>query len=112
MAIRAAMQAWTVRSKMPAEPLGAPALPDAGQRGMIGQRLVQPVAREPADGEVDLRLPHQPPVMDDAQQEARQHQAHRDLRVDAGPTVVGAVEVGDLVAQPAEVQDPVDRARM
>ena len=58
-----------------AEALGAPALADAGQRRVVGQGLVQAVAGEPADGEVDLRLAQQPPVMDDAEQEARRASA-------------------------------------
>lgn len=63
---------------------------------MIGQRLVQPVASEPADGEVHLSLAHQPAVMHDAEQEAGQHQPDSYLRVDAGPSVVRAVGVAHL----------------
>jgi hypothetical protein len=38
------------------EALRPPALADAGQRGMVRQRLMQAVADEPADGEIDLSL--------------------------------------------------------
>ena len=58
-----------------AEALGAPALADPGQPRMIGQRLVQAIAAEPADREVDLRLPHEPPVVNDPEQEARRASA-------------------------------------
>ena len=43
-----------------------PALPDAGQRGMIRQGCMQGVADEPADREIDLGLPHQVPIMERA----------------------------------------------
>ena len=89
------------------EALGAPALADAGQRRMVGQRLVQPVAHEPADREVDLRLPHQPPVMHDPEQEARQHQPDRDLRIDPRPAVRLAIEVGDLRSKPRQVEHAI-----
>jgi hypothetical protein len=46
--------------------------------------------------------------VDDAEQDACQHQTDRDLRVDAGPAIDGAVEVGNLVAQPAKIPDPLD----
>ncbi len=51
------------------EALRTPTLADAGQRGMIGQRLVQAVADEPADGEIDLRLTHETSVVHEAEQE-------------------------------------------
>jgi hypothetical protein len=62
------------------EPLGAPALPYPCQRGMIGQPFLQAVPGEPADRQIDLRLAQEPPVVDDAEQEAGQHQPDRRLR--------------------------------
>ena len=59
----------------PAKAFGTPALPDAGQARVIGQMLVQPVTNEPADRDVDRCLAHQPPVVDDTEQEAREHQS-------------------------------------
>jgi hypothetical protein len=91
-----------------AEPLGAPALADAGQAGVVRQCLVQAVADEPPDGEVDLRLAQQPAVMHDPEQQARQHQPDRDFGVDPGPPGLGAVRRLDLRPQPAEVEDPVN----
>jgi hypothetical protein len=36
---------------------------------MIGQPLLQAVPGEPSDRQIDLRLAHEPPVLDDAEQE-------------------------------------------
>lgn len=94
--------------KDPAKDIFAPALPDAGQRGMIRQSFVQGVAREPTDREIDLRLTHQSPVMDDAQQEPRQHQAHGDLGIDARPAIVGAAKPGNLAWQPAQIKNAIN----
>jgi hypothetical protein len=91
-----------------AEALSAPALADAGQRRMVGQRLVQPVADEPADREIDLRLAQHPPVMHDPEQEPREHQPDRDLRIDARPPVRLAIKVGDLRPKPGEVEHAID----
>ncbi|MNL82307.1 hypothetical protein D3C87_2096560 [compost metagenome] len=49
------------------------------------------VADEPADRDVDRRLAHQAPVMNDAEQETGQHQANRNLRIDARATIIEAV---------------------
>ena len=65
------------------EPFGTPALADARQRGMIRQGLMQTVSCEPADGDIHLRFPHQPTVVNDAQQKAGEHQSNRHLGVDA-----------------------------
>ena len=48
-----------------AENICAPTLPDARQRGVIRQGLVQGVTDEPADREIDLRFTLQPPVLND-----------------------------------------------
>ena len=66
---------------------------------MVGQGLVQPVTREPADRDVDLRLAQKSPVMNDAKEKAREHQANGDLRVDPRPPrAIGSVEVANLGA--------------
>ena len=75
------------------QPLLAPALADTGQARVVGQTLVQAKADELAARDVDLRLPQQPSVAHDPEQKAREHQAHRDLRVDTGPVVVRAIAV-------------------
>ena len=78
---------------------------------MVGHTLGQAEAREPADGEIDFRLAHQPTVMNDAEQEARQYQAQRRLGIDTRPPVVRAVQLGDLVVQPGQVEDPIDTSQ-
>ena len=45
--------------------------------------------------------------MHDPEQQAREHQAHRHLRIDAGPTVVRAIAVRHFLAQPAQVENAV-----
>jgi len=75
---------------------------------MIRHHLVEPISSEPADGDVYLSLSHQTPVMNDPQQKSRQHEAQRRLRIDAGPAVICAVEIGDLVAEPGQVENPID----
>jgi hypothetical protein len=89
------------------EALGAPALADARQRRMIGQGIVQPVADEPADREVDLRLPQQPSVMHDPEQEPGEHQPDRDLGIDPRPPVALAVQLGHLRAEPRQVEHAI-----
>jgi hypothetical protein len=89
------------------EALGAPALADAGQAGVVGQGLMQAVANEPANGEIDLGFTDQPPVMHDPQQQARQHQPYRDLRVNARSASLAAIQRLDLCPQPAKVEDAV-----
>lgn len=91
-----------------AEPLGTPALADAGQRGMIGQRLVQAEADEPTDRKIDLSFAKQTPIMDDSQKEACQHQAHRNFGVDPRPSRTGRVAFRDGFAQPGKIQDAID----
>jgi hypothetical protein len=85
----------------PPEQLRPPTLANARQRRVVRQDLVQPVARKPADRNVDLCLPQQPPVMYDPQQEAREHQTHGGLRVDPRTTdPTDGVEVTHLGRQP------------
>ena len=84
------------------------ALPDPRQRRVVGQGLVQAIAAEPADRQIDLRLAHQPPVMDDAQKEAGQHEPHRNLGIDARTADLGVVQLGQLTSKPTQVEDPID----
>jgi hypothetical protein len=46
--------------------------------------------------------------MDDAYQKTGQHQPYCGIRIDAGPAVVGAVEIGDLSAQSTQIEDAGD----
>jgi hypothetical protein len=90
------------------ESLGAPALANPGQRRMVGQPVVKARTSKPPDVEVHPRLAHQPTVMDDAEQEAGQHEPHRRLGIDGGTADPGRVDLRQLVMQPAEVENPVD----
>ena len=66
---------------------------------------MQPEAREPKDRDVDLSLAHQPPIMNDAQQESGKHQPHRRFRIDARlARAIGGVAAMDVGAQPGQVQ--------
>jgi hypothetical protein len=38
----------------------------------------------------------------------RPHQPNRRLRIDARPTVVGAVKIGHLIPQPREIEHTID----
>ena len=86
------------------ETLLPPTLPDTRQTRMIRQTLVQPIPDEPADREVHLRLAHQPTVVYEAQQQARQHQPHPHFRVDSRATVVRAIAIRYFLMQPTQVQ--------
>lgn len=93
----------------PAEQLRAPALPNSRQAGVVRERLVQPVAGEPAYGDVDPGFAQQPPVVDDAEQEAGEHEADRRLRVDAGPAgAVRSIAAAHFGAEPTQLQHAVD----
>ena len=95
VAIRASRQAVTVPLKI-SRTAPRPSAGDPRQARMVGKTFMQTVADEPADRDVDLRFPHQPAVVHNPEQQAREHQAHRHLRIDAGPTVVRAIAVRDF----------------
>ncbi len=91
-----------------AEPLGAPSLTDSRQRGMIRQPVPQAATGEPATCQVHLRLAHRAPVVDDAGQEAREHQTQGGLGVDRRATGAEGADPGDFTVQPRQVAHPVD----
>src|SRR5512134_3010478 len=74
---------------------------------MVRQGLMQTVSREPADGDIHLRFPHQPTVVSDAQQKAREHQSNRHLGVDARPAVTVTVQTSHFLTQPGQIEHPV-----
>ena len=51
------------------EALGAPSLPDSRQAGVVGKRLMQGVADEPADGDVDVSLTQELAIVHDPEQQ-------------------------------------------
>ncbi len=46
--------------------------------------------------------------MHDAEQEARQHQAHGDFGIEAGAAIVGATKLGHVSAKPPKVENLID----
>ena len=79
----------------------APALPDPGQAAVIRQAFIEPVTRKPADGQVNLRLPHQLAVLHQSQKEPGQHQPKRCWWSDTGPPVCHAISLPHRFLQPA-----------
>jgi Transposase, Mutator family len=75
---------------------------------MVRQSLVQGIANEPADREIDPGLSQQTAVLHDPEQKARKHQPDRHFGVNPGSSVLRAVEVLNLIMQPAQFQDMVD----
>ncbi len=75
---------------------------------MVRQFLVKAKSGNAADGDVDVGLARQLAVMHDAAKQAREHQTNRHLRIDAGPTIVEAIAVSDLIAQPRQVENTID----
>jgi hypothetical protein len=75
---------------------------------MIRQFLVKCMAHKLANGDIDVRFPHQLAIVDDASQQARKHQPDRNLRIDTRPTIVATVAVSDLTAQPRQVESAID----
>jgi hypothetical protein len=58
--------------------------------------------------DVDLGLTHQLAIMHDTAKETCKHQADCHLGIDAGPTIVEAIKVGDLIPQPRKVENTID----
>jgi hypothetical protein len=55
-----------------------------------------------------LSLSHQPPIVNDAEKKAGQHEPDRYLRVDARPANLGIIQFGQLGSEPTEVEDLID----
>ena len=71
---------------------------------MIGKLLVNAITDEPANSDVDVGLAHRLAVMHDTAKQACEHEADCDLGIDAGPTIVEAIQVGDFIPQPQKVE--------
>ena len=71
------------------EDVDAQPLPDAGQAGVVGQRLVQGVAEVPAVGQVEAGRLDELALGADALEEHDQLELEEDDRVDAGPAPFG-----------------------
>ena len=46
--------------------------------------------------------------MHEAEQETREHETDGNFGIDARPSGRGVVAVGDLLVQPAEIENPID----
>lgn len=69
---------------------------------MVRKPVVHAEPGKPADRQVDLRLAHQPAIMDNAEQKPGQHEAHRRLRINGGTTEARRVGLRHLLVQPAQ----------
>ena len=78
-------------------------LSDAGQAGVIRQRLIQGVAEIPAMGKIETRRFDELPLGADALEEHHQLQLEEDHRIDRGPAALG-VQLPRPVADEAEVE--------
>jgi hypothetical protein len=86
----------------------APPLANPRQARMIGQLLVNAITDEPTNSDVDVGLAHQLAVMHDTAKQACEHEADCDLGIDAGPTIVKAIQVGNFIPQPRKVENTID----
>ena len=68
---------------------------------------MQAVADEPANGDVDVSLAHQAPIVDDPDQEAGEHEPDGDLRIDAWASVALTVETRGLRPKPGQVEHAI-----
>jgi hypothetical protein len=73
---------------------------------------VQAVRRRPAipspNSLLMMSLAHQLAVMHDTDKQACEHEADCDLGIDAGTTIVEAIQVGDFIPQPRKVENTID----
>ena len=79
------------------------ALPDAGQAGVVRQRLVQGVAEIPAVGQVEAGRLDELALGADALEEHHQLQLEEDDRVDGGTSTIG-VQLRDPLPDEAQVE--------
>jgi hypothetical protein len=79
--------------------------------GRAGFGSMPALAGESVDRDFDLRLSHQPAVVDNSKQKASQHEADRHFDARSS-CAVGGVAAPHLGAQPGEIEEPVTRARM
>ena len=71
---------------------------------MIGQPLVNAITDEPTNSDVDLGRR----ISLRTAKQACEHQADSDLGIEARPTVIEAIQVGDLIPQPRKIKNTID----
>src|SRR5215469_5520707 len=76
--------------------------------GSFPLRSSLPSSDEPANSDVDVGLAHQLAVMHDTAKQGCEHEADCDLGIDAGPTLVEAIQVGNFIPQPRKVENTID----
>ena len=86
---------------------GPPLIAQPGQRRMIGNRIMEVLATEPAHARMHLHLRTQLPVTQVVQHPEHHHPKGK-LRVDAGTSPVGRVTLGDRIGDEAQIQHRVD----
>jgi hypothetical protein len=91
-----------------AEPIGAPSLPDPCQAGVVGKRLMEGVADEPADSDIDVSFAQQLAVVHDPEQQPGKHQSYGNLGIDSWPAITMAIAIGDFLPQPRKIEHAVD----
>ena len=77
---------------------------------MIGHVAVEPEPAKPAIGQVQMDLLAQPPLRADAEAVADDQHADQQFRIDRRPADL-AVERRQLLPQPIEFDEPVDRSQ-
>lgn len=80
------------------------------ESGGIRHFLRQPHTQEPAVSDIDLDFLNQAAFRRDTEEIARQHHFNQADRVDGGPAVISAVEVGHGIADKFKVDSGVDFA--
>jgi len=87
--------------------LGPPFVTQPRQRRMVGNRIMEVLAAEPAHARMHLDLRTQLSVTQVVQL-PEQHHPKGKLRVDAGSSPLGRVALGDRIGDKAQIQHRVD----
>src|SRR3569833_1397377 len=78
-----------------------------GETGMLGYRILQAQATEPAVGQIELDFFAQAPLGTNAIAVADDEHADHQLRVDRGPAS-SAVKAGQMAAQVTQIKEAVN----
>jgi len=89
------------------KPFYTPSLSDPGQGALVGAFIRQVISRKPPYGNIDFRFPDEFPVVDNALNESRQHEANSGFRLNPRTPVGEIVAVGNFFPQPAQIQNLV-----
>ncbi|KGJ06269.1 hypothetical protein IT41_03685 [Paracoccus halophilus] len=81
---------------------------DPGRNQLSSLALPQDTDKNPADREIDPGFTHQPPVVNDPAQKARQHQTQGKFGVEAGAIIVRTIKIGHPGAKPLRIEKLID----